>query len=526
MKIKRPFLVELESSVMNGVPAVAGKVLKSVGDGTAAWQNEEVNVSELNSGSASNGQALVADGSGGASWESIDVNADSFDSEDSGYGQALCSDGSGGTLWLNTINPPIDILYADLVTAINGGDLVAGQQYRITDYATTHYIVDGDGTQYVTGDGIVVGVTEPLICLAVGVDEIHAEVKSEMYPEDIIYYDWNPDNWINDLSFGYDDGGGLDIISGFKGVIISRHDTLRQLNAPSDWRNCLTRRWETAATAWDSGTSYSIGDIVSHAETSMVYKSLQNSNLNNEPIDSDDEYWIVMLDLSAYTYWNASPTSWNGVPSGEDYDDFLLFNDNCGNIDIERITAFYWENEGFYLPKTFIPNSVFFGAAFMNKIGYGFTYNTIGANSNANTIGASFSNNTIGAGFYSNTIGASFNGNTIGSSFDTNTIGASFYANTIGAYFDANTIGASFSNNTIGAGFYRNTIGAGFSRSTITDNFQMNEVADYAISSVNFTGASHVYAAYNCYLYKRPDETAKLRYYDNSDVQQIVLPTA
>ena len=498
----------------------------------------------------------------GVTNEKFEVDVSDIDSNGADAGDVLTADGGGGASWETLPAPIIDVTYAELVALIGAGDLVAGQQYRITDFATTHYIVDGDSTQYTTGDGIVVGVTEPLICLAVGVDEIHAEVKSEMYPEDIIHYDWNPDNWINDLSFGYDDGGGSEIISGFKGVIISRHDTLRQLNAPSDWRNCLTRRWETDANAWDSGTSYSIGNIVSHAGTSMVYKSVQNANLNNEPTGGDDEYWIVMLDLSTYTYWNANPTSWNGVPSGAGYDDFLLFNDDCGNIDIERITTFYWEDEEECIPPTFIPNSVFFGIALTNEIGYLFTYNTIGAYFTSNTIGANFSSNTIGAEFSGNTIGAYFRGNTIGAEFSGNTIGAGFQQNTIGAYFRGNTIGEAFSGNTIGAyfrgntigayfrgntigaefqqntigayfrgntigaEFQQNTIGAYFYGNTVTDDFTMNEVADSAIVSVDFTGASHVYASYNCYLYKRPDGTAKLRYYDNADAQQIVLPTA
>jgi len=398
----------------------------------------------------------------GVTNEVFEVMATEIDSNGANPGDVLTADGSGGSSWAILPSPIIDVTYAELVALIGSQDLIPGQQYRITDYATKHYIVDGDNLQYTTGDGIVTGVTEPLICLAVGVDEIHAEVKSEMYPQDIIYYDWDANNWLNDLSFGYDDGGGVAIISGWKGVIISRHDTLKQIKAPSDWRNCLTRRWETAATAWDSGTTYGIGNIVSHAATSMVYKSLVAANLNNEPTGADTGYWVVMLDLTTHIYWNASPTSWNGITSGAGYDDFLLFNSlaDVFNVNIDTTVCHPVEGAPIIL---LLPRSTFFKDTFELN---------------------------IGAGFSSNTIGAEFQGNTIG---------AGFYGNTIGAYFSSNTIGAGFT---------------------------MNEVTDMAISSVDFTTATHVYGGYNCYLYKRPDGTAKLRYYDNSDVQQIVLPTA
>ena len=415
-----------------------------------------LNADNFESGSASEGQVLSADGSGGASWETVE--------------------GGSGT-------PLVDVTYAQLVTLIGASGLTAGQQYRITDFATTHYIVDGSGTQYTTGDGVIVGVTEPLIITAVDVNKLDMVAKSATYPQDIIYYDWNPDNWLHDLSFAVD---GTTIITGWKGVIISRYDTIKEIQAPSDWRNCVTRRWETAAPAWDAETTYAAGDIISHdfvnddEETfSMVYKSLVGTNVGNEPAGETDAYWIVLLNLSTFTYWNASSSSWHGIPSAVTYYDFKLFQDFEDSYQIHITT---------YIPSLLI-NSIFVGTT---------TYNTIGSSFTYNTIGSSFTYNTIGSDFYSNTIDSSFTYNTIGNGFTSNTIGNSFTSNTIGDYFTSNTIGN---------GFYSNTIGNGF-------------------GSTDYTSATHVYGAYDCTLFKRLDGTPKLRYFDNNDVQQVVAVTA
>jgi len=430
-----------------------------------------LNADNFESGSASEGQVLSADGSGGASWETVE--------------------GGSGT-------PLVDVTYAQLVTLIGASGLTAGQQYRITDFATTHYIVDGGGTQYTTGDGVIVGVTEPLIITAVDVNKLDMVAKSATYPQDIIYYDWNPDNWLHDLSFAVD---GTTIITGWKGVIISRYDTIKEIQAPSDWRNCVTRRWETAAPAWDAETTYAAGDIISHAFTvdeetiSMVYKSLVGTNVGNEPAGETDAYWIVLLNLSTFTYWNASSSSWNGIPSAVTYYDFKLFQDFEYSYQIHITT---------YIPSLLI-NSIFVGEATSNTIGSSFYYNTIGGGFYSNTIGDGFSSNTTG-GFSSNTIGNNFSSNTIGD-FSFNTIGNNFSFNTSGYSFTSNTIGDDFYSNTIGDGFYSNTIGDGFSQT-------------------DYTSATHVYGYYDCTLFKRLDGTPKLRYFDNNDVQQVVAVTA
>jgi hypothetical protein len=44
----------------------------------------------------------------------------------------------------------VSLTYAELVSAIGAGTLIPGQLYEISDFATVHYIVDGNGTSYST----------------------------------------------------------------------------------------------------------------------------------------------------------------------------------------------------------------------------------------------------------------------------------------------------------------------------------------------------------------------------------------
>ena len=48
----------------------------------------------------------------------------------------------------------------------------------------------------------------------------------------------------------------------------------------------------------------------------------------------------------------------------------------------------------------------------------------------------------------------------------------------------------------------------------------------HSADNLNFNAATHVYAEYDCEIYKRPDGTYRLRYYNDSDVLTIVSPTS
>ena len=502
------------------------------------------------------------------------------------------------------------LTYAELVTLIGDSGLVAGGKYLITDFATTHFIVDGDGNQD-TGS-IITGDTEPLLVTATGSNTIDKEAKSALYPQDIIHYDWNPDNWADDLSFGdtsYNQeqiesltltgaagtanitlAGGLTklatfntdltttasdfvtafandylsknifltssgsdliftarvagvpfippaisnvtgdlagsvlngnpnvavMVTGFKGVIYFRHDTILDNYMGYDFRNVKFRRWETDVPAWaGTPTSYSKGDYVTYS--GFIYKSLVNLNENNTPADGSS-FWVQLLDLSLTPYWNASGSSWKGITSGAGFVDVKTFAEGIATATYERccrsnhFIGFKDDNYDYEAIATILMNNVFFlqdndyyqvysnefgaecnyntignnfnyntiGNNFnYNTIGNSFNYNTIGNSFNYNTIGNSFNYNTIGNNFYYNTIGNSFNYNTIGNYFNSNTIGNSFYSNTIGNYFNSNTIGNSFYYNTIGNSFNYNTIGNSFNYNTIGNNFYYNTIGNY-----------------------------------------------
>jgi hypothetical protein len=98
----------------------------------------------------------------------------------------------------------------------------------------------------------------------------------------------------------------------------------------------------------------------------------------------------------------------------------------------------------------------------------------------------------------------------------------SFFVNILGNEFSGNTIGSNFNTNQIGNLFNNNNVSTLFSGNTIADNFQRNQI-EYSPNSIDFTTgpSTHVYGDYSCVMFKRPDGTLRLSYYDNSDVLNI-----
>ena len=228
--------------------------------------------------------------------------------------------------------------------------------------------------------------------------------------------------------------------------------------------------------------------------------------------------------------------------------DYFQYNKIANDFSNNTIANYFYSNT---IANNFYSNTI--GNDFSdNTIANDFSDNTIGNSFQSNTIANNFSNNTIGNSFQTNTIGDYFQYNSIGDSFRynsiannvqsntianyfryntiandiiNNTLGDYFSSNSIGDYFSSNSIGDYFSNNSIGDSFQSNTIGNYFSNNTIANNFQSNTIGDY-FQSNNFSTSTHVYAAYDCTLFRNAGLTWRLTYYNASDVLTIVDATA
>jgi hypothetical protein len=385
------------------------------------------------------------------------------------------------------------ITYAELVTAINTSTLHKGESITITDFATTHYLCNANGVilDTVTSNPIInTGTVERLVVTATSVNTLDPQVLSLDFPNDIISWDWNPVNWIQDIGFSIDQ---INIIPDFKGVIYRREDTYQHNILGYDFRTVKFRRWKKNYPVWDDITTFIKGDIV-QVTANGCYISLIDNNLNN--LVSDTASWMKIIDYINSEYWEIDSTVALDVT---DYQDYLTFVENVSGLYVNSV----WNNI-FVTTKdnqiqfngtigSILNNNVFFlanngnihimnnnlGIFFeSNTIDYGFWSNTIESSFNTNIIGANCSFNKIGDYFESNTIGYSFNSNTIGTSFNTNIIGDSFRDNGIGHLFNTNTIGFFSVENTIGNSFADNIIGVHFQGNGIGNNFESNIIGN------------------------------------------------
>ena len=275
-------------------------------------------------------------------------------------------------------NQLINITYADLASAITAKTLIPGARYLITDFKTTHYFSDGNTTLL---DAINTATTEPLIVTATKTDDLNKLAISTIYPQDIIYYDWNPDNWKNDCSFSdclSAEPGEETIITGFKGVIYYRKDTINNNTASFDFRGVKFRRWSILnAPAWSDAVTYAKNDFVNY--NNILYISSVDSNLNNIPT-ANSYAWIGLVDYvnedSKYLAWYTDVANTDGVfiynhVKTDTYADFNVF---------DPLTS---KDNYIYVNKTTSNSTILFNLVFLCG---GIFNNTIKTNTISNKI--------------------------------------------------------------------------------------------------------------------------------------------
>ncbi len=198
-------------------------------------------------------------------------------------------------------NVVVEVTYSELSVLILNSGLTTGGKYIITDYVTKY--------QQPVTNSILQGTAEPIIVEASGVNCLKPIAFSSLFPDDIIYYDFD-DNLCEDLT------------TARPGVITRRIDTKNNIDVSFDWRNVKFRRYKEDMTTWTAG-SYVVGNIVKYL--SKGYICIKNTSETPSTSATD---WVCFIELSATTYWGYDSGTLYDVPfSATDPIDVYLFAD-------------------------------------------------------------------------------------------------------------------------------------------------------------------------------------------------------
>jgi hypothetical protein len=173
----------------------------------------------------------------------------------------------------------IDLSHADLLSRATSGVLDTGQMYRINDFRTRYTMPN-------TNEAFESNTIEPLFVVASGPSTLFTEAFSELYPQDIIYYDLNSGR---SVTWQYQTPDpNID-----RGFISFRHDTILDIQMWEDWRHNQYRRWYDPAwgnyvSLTDNGENYQDylgfgGDLTYCGNVSIgrVFERGENWKLSN-----------------------------------------------------------------------------------------------------------------------------------------------------------------------------------------------------------------------------------------------------
>ena len=352
-----------------------------------------------------------------------------------------------------------EITYANLVTRRNGGTLIPGTLYRITDYVTA-----------VANDPEAQSAKHPfdIIVLATAANTLSEEARAIKHSGDSYFAKADLNAW--KLWYCLDNDTTrfqwADKTSG-KGVVYRLIDEWGN-DCPYDFKNVQFKRYKVTATdnLTDlNGTYVGIGGAtlkgLTASESDYIWAYTFSAGDRKTKTAPADGSLTGLGGSTSKLYCGTNillPYSSKKTVDGTSSNIFCLNNIVwfCAASEVmygNRVGA-----ECYNMTLSSYGNT--FGAGcYNNTFGNYFQYNTFGNYCNNNTFGNSCTNNTFGNSCTNNTFGNSCYGNTFGNYCYNSTFGNSCYYNTFGNSCYGNTFGNNCYSNTFGSGCYNNTFG-------------------------------------------------------------------
>lgn len=125
---------------------------------------------------------------------------------------------------------------------------------------------------------------------------------------------------------------------------------------------------------------------------------------------------------------------------------------------------------------------------YSNSFGNGFQNNSFGNSCSRNSFGNNFQFNSFGNSCFQNSFGNDCNNNSFGNYFQSNTFGNSCSGNTFGNYCSQNSFGNGCNSNTFGNNCYNNSFGNGCSYNSFGNNCGSNTFGNYITQITVFDG--------------------------------------
>ena len=420
--------------------------------------------------------------------------------------QNTLTPGNGISIKGNVISSTVDslitpITYAELVALRDSSSLVAGMQYRITDYDFTTTEEDTDSAHKLF-DIIVTADSESILNETARAVHHQYETSVETLTGAIKLYKTDMDGYAD----GVDTGDYFLLVGTVEvdGVTYYRYDkyegganTGRYILLESIDLDSLGVGLDNPLYPVGGGTYGEDGSYVSHSEDAIVAYENGTVTVGSAPPLSNRD--IASWELK-YTLENTKHSSIDGKGT------ILWMKDEFRNeCNYDFINALFKVYEitacakspslvGTYAIKTGNSNITYgtnsklastFGAGNHDNIikydglakialGNSCSYNTFGNSCSSNTFGNNCYSNTFGNNCYSNTFGNYCYYNTFGNNCSSNTFGNNCYYNTFGNNCYSNTFGISCSSNTFGSDCYYNTFGNNCSSNTFGNSCTSN----------------------------------------------------
>ena len=359
----------------------------------------------------------------------------------------------------------VSITYAALKALRDGGNLVPGTWYRITDYVCT--TTQEDTQSAVHAFDVIVRADDAshlnenaFAAHHVG-DTYFATCKLEAWE-----LKYSLDNDTNRFAWADEENG--------KGVIFYMKDEWNN-ECPYDFKNMMFLRGQDWREEHHDISQEIFGDCEEEYFYTFSCYDTENLQLGDASLKNCEGIIHDTEECSCFCNTIKIRRGQNGA--GQDSGNLPAYLNNIVFFNTYETDMYYSCFSNVFETNCF--DNTFGNDCYNNTFGNNCFSNSFGNDCYNNTFGNDCYNNTFGNYCYQNSFGNECNNNTFGNNFQYNTFGNNCFSNSFGNNCFSNSFGNDCTSNTFGNNCYQNSFGNGCTSNTFGNNCFSNSFGNY-----------------------------------------------